>query len=72
MSSSESVVKHTFTVEQIKAMDPDELQSLLSRAVKFEGVGVVRKKDGTIRYGEGAKPGDYGESPEDLKAAGVT
>jgi len=72
MGDGTKLVKETFTREQIEAMDPDKLQSLLSRAVKMEGVGVVRKADGTIRYDKDAKPGDYGETPEELQAAGVT
>jgi len=33
----------------------------------IKGTGVVRKADGTIRYDEDAKPGDYHESDEDMK-----
>ncbi len=71
MSSPEGLVTKTFTAAEMGAMDPDERLSLLLSAVEIKGTAVVRKADGTIRYSKDAKPGDYGESAEDLKAAGV-
>lgn len=32
---------------------------------KMEGTAVVRKADGSIRYGEDAKPGKYHEKGDD-------
>ena len=68
MSTPEKIIRKTFTLEQINAMDPDELATLLNQpGVEFKGTAVVRKPDGTIRYDKAAVPGDYHESD---KAAG--
>ena len=72
MSEQVKALKRTFSHEELMAMPADDLQALLGRAdVGMKGTAVVRKADGTIRYDNGAKPGDYGESAEDLAAAGV-
>ncbi len=69
MDERQRVVKKTFTEEQLKGMTMDDLVALVGEAgpdAKFEGTGIVRKADGSIRYDAGATPGDYHESPEDM------
>ncbi len=62
MDTASKIIKKTFTLEQIKAMDPDELATLLNQpGMEFKGTAVVRKPDGSIRYDEAAVPGDYHE-----------
>jgi hypothetical protein len=64
MDERQRVIKHTFTREELKGMTIDQLIGLVGKAgagAKFHGTGVVRKADGSIRYDEGAKPGDYHE-----------
>lgn len=63
MSTPEGIIKKTFSLEQIKAMDPEELAALLNQpGVEFKGTAVVRKADGSVRYDKGAVKGDYHES----------
>jgi hypothetical protein len=67
MDQASKIVKKTFSHEQILAMDPDDLAKLLNQpGVEFHGTAVVRKADGTIRYDDGAVPGDYHESDKDM------
>lgn len=70
MDERQRVVKKTFTKEQLEAMSVEDLVALvgtLGKNAKFTGTGVVRKANGTIRYAPEAVPGDFNESPEDLK-----
>lgn len=63
-------IKKTYTKAQLESMTLEELVALVGKAgpnATFTGTGVVRKKDGTIRYDKDAVPGEYFESPEDLK-----
>ncbi len=74
MDDRQRVVKKTFSREQLQSMSVDDLVTLIGEAglnAQFRGTAVVRKADGTIRYDDDAKPGDFHESPEDLARAGV-
>lgn len=70
MDKRQHIIKKTFTKKQLEGMTVKDLIALVGVAgpgAKFAGTGVVRKKDGTIRYDEDAVPGEYFETPEDLK-----
>ena len=73
MDERQRVVKKTFTKEQLEGMSVEDIATLvgeIGKNAKFTGTGVVKRKDGTIRYAPEAVPGDFGETPEELKAAG--
>ena len=65
MDKKQALVSETFTREQLLKMDPDQLAALLGKAarpdVQFLGKGVVRRKDGTIKYDYPERAGQYGE-----------
>jgi len=68
-------IRKTYTLPQLLKMKPEAIRKLIADAgdmIEFHGTGVVRKKDGSIRYDEDAVPGNFGESPEDMKAQEVT
>ena len=70
MDERQRVVKKTFTSKQLEAMPVADLVALVGEAgpnATFQGTGLVRKKDGSIRYAPEAVPGEYFESSEDLK-----
>jgi len=70
MDERQRVVKRTFTKEQLEGMSVQDLVALVGAAgsgAKYEGTGLVRKKDGSIRYDKAAVPGEYHETAEDLK-----
>lgn len=71
MDERQRVVKKTFTKEQLEGMSVEDIATLVGEVGKgttFTGTGLVRKKDGSVRYAPEAIPGEFGESPEDLKA----
>lgn len=75
MDERQRVVKKTFTREQLEGMTLADLAALVGEAgpnAKFTGTGIVRKADGSIRYAPEAVPGDFNESPEDLKTSAET
>ncbi len=56
-------------------MTLDQIAALVGRAgpsARFKGTAVVRKPDGSIRYDESARPGNYHENPEDLEGLAIT
>lgn len=68
-------IRKTYTIDQLLKMTPEAIQKLIADAgdmVEFHGTGVVRKQDGSIRYDADAVPGNFGESPEDMKAQEAT
>ena len=70
MDERQTAVKRTFTKEQLEGMSVEDLVALVGAAgtgAKYEGTGVVKRKDGSIRYAKEAVPGAYFESTEDLK-----
>lgn len=74
MDERQRVVKKTFTKEQLEGMSVEDIATLvgeIGKNAKFTGTGVVKRKDGTVRYAPEAVPGDFGETPEELKAAGL-
>lgn len=74
MDERQRVIKKTFTKEQLQSMSVTDLVALVGEAgpnAKFHGTGVVRKKDGTIRYAAEAVPGQFNEAAEDLPVQGV-
>ena len=72
MSEQVKALKRTFSHADLMAMNPKDLLALVGRAdAVIQGTAVVRKADGTIRYSPDAKPGDFGESAEDLARVGA-
>ena len=66
----ETVLK-TFTREQLENMPLEDIVKLVGEAgpnAKLKITAVVKRADGSIKYDAGAKPGDYGETPEELQA----
>jgi len=72
MDERQKVVMKTFTKEQLEAMPVEDLVALIGEASKpgavFKGRGIVRTKEGKIKYDPEALPGNFGESEEDLNA----
>jgi len=69
MDERQRVVLKTFTKEELLKMSVEDLVTLVGEAgpgAKLHGTGVIRKKDGTIRYDKEATPGNFGESQDDL------
>ena len=70
-----TAIRKTYTLDQLMKMTPKAISKLIADAgdlIEFHGTGVVRKKDGSIRYDADAVPGQFGESLEDMKNQGVT
>lgn len=52
----------TYTAGEFLALPEAEQQAILKHpAVKMEGTAVVRRADGSIKYDDDAKAGDYHE-----------
>jgi hypothetical protein len=52
----------TYTKEELEAMPVAEASALLKvTGAKLKGTGVVRDKDGNIKYDDDARKGEYGE-----------
>jgi len=47
--------------DDIAAMTPDEVINIMMLKPKIEGVGVVKRADGTIKYDDESTRGSYGE-----------
>ena len=55
----------TYSAEEFFELPEAEQQAILKHpAVKMEGTAVVRRADGSIKYDEDAKAGDYHEGDE--------
>lgn len=50
----------TYTMEELKSMDPAEVNVLLSKG-KIEGKAVVKRADGSIKYDNPNAVGQYEE-----------
>ena len=51
----------TYTEKDLAGMTPEEVTNVFTKMVKIEGQGVVRDKDGNIKYDDPSKAGSYGE-----------
>lgn len=51
----------TYTKEEIEAMTPEQVNNIMMLNPKIEGVGVVKRADGTIKYDDESTRGNYGE-----------
>jgi len=51
----------TFTKEELDQMSPSETINVFLKATKIEGVGVVRRSDGTVKYDKPENEGNFGE-----------
>ena len=58
-------IKEVFTKEQLEKMDLRDLLKLVGKAnpadLKIVGSAVVRRADGSVKYDEPEKEGNYGE-----------
>lgn len=64
MDERQRVVLKTFTKEQLKGMSVDDLVKLIGEAgpnARFKGTAVVKRADGSVRYDNEARKGEYGE-----------
>lgn len=64
-------VKKVFTRKQLKTMSIDDLVRLVGEAgpnAKFRGTAIVKRADGSVKYDEGAEPGQFFETQEELAA----
>lgn len=52
----------TFTKEQLDQMPPAEAINVFLKATKMEGMGVVRRADGTVKYDKPEREGKFGEN----------
>ncbi len=60
------MAERTITLDELAAMPEAEQQAILKHpAVKMKGTAVVRRSDGSIKYGEGAEPGKYHEKGDE-------
>lgn len=69
MDDRQRVVLKTFSGEQLENMDLADLVKLVGEAgpgVQLRITAVVRGPDGKIKYDEGAIPGNYLETPEEM------
>jgi hypothetical protein len=55
------MAKIRLTKAEIDAMPPDDLTRLLLTASKIEATAVVRRRDGSVKYDDPSKAGQYGE-----------
>ncbi len=51
----------TYTKEDLDAMPEEQRNNLMMLATKIEGVGVVKRADGSIKYDDPELEGSYGE-----------
>jgi hypothetical protein len=71
LDERQETVLRTFTREQLRDMPLEDVVKLVGEAgpnAKLKITAVVKRADGSIKYDAGAKPGDYGETPEELQA----
>jgi len=64
MDDRQRVVTKTFTKEQLSQMSVDDLVRLIGEAgpdAKFTGTAVVRRADGSVKYDDESKKGEFGE-----------
>lgn len=64
MDDRQRLITRTFTKEQLEAMSVDDLVKLIGEAgpdAKFKGTAVVRKADGSVKYDNESRKGEYGE-----------
>jgi len=65
LDERQKVVKRTFTKSQLEAMPMEDLVALVGEAQakggKFMGKAVVKKSDGSVKYDDISKKGQYGE-----------
>ena len=71
LDERQRTVKEVFTREQLKNMSVEDIRKLVGDAgpgTKIHITAVVKKANGVIRYSDGAVPGDYNETPEEMAA----
>ena len=64
MDDRQRLITRTFTKKQLEAMSVEDLVKLIGEAgpnAKFRGTAVVRRADGSIKYDNEARKGEYGE-----------
>jgi hypothetical protein len=64
MDERQEVVTKTFTREQLSKMSVEDLVKLIGEAgpnAKFTGTAVVKRADGSIKYDDESKKGEFGE-----------
>ena len=55
------MAEEKYTKEQLEKMSPAQMNNVFLRATKIQGTGVVRDKDGNIKYDNPESAGNYGE-----------
>jgi len=71
LDERQETVLRTFTREQLKGMPLADVVKLVGEVdpnTKLKITAVVKRADGSVKYDAGAKPGDYGETAEELQA----
>lgn len=60
MDKAQKTVMKVFTREQLEAMDPEDLKTLLGTpGAQLRGTAVVKRADGSIRCDPGVDPAQF-------------
>lgn len=72
MDERQKIVTKIFTRDELEGMTLGDVATLVGEAgpgAIFRGKAIVTRPDGSIKYDPDAKPGDFGETPEELARA---
>ncbi len=65
MTEKHKAATRTYNLADLAAMPEAEQQAILKHPLaKMEGTAVVRRADGSVKYDDDAKPGEYHEKGE--------
>lgn len=62
MSEQGKTVDVTLTKAELDAMSPEARNNMFLHAFKIKGTAVVKRADGSIKYDDPSRAGEYGES----------
>lgn len=60
MDKAQKTLRKVFTQEQLMAMDPEDLRTLLGTpGARMRGTAIVRRADGSVKFDEGVDKAQF-------------